>query len=121
MRRGRRGKENHDEIQLESDDVCQSGGNLVVNVDEKTDSALGKLTRLWPTLPAEVRTATLPLNQREFTGNSASASRDGVETAGGIAEITDPWLREVIQNWGLLSPGVRQAIAMMTSAASIST
>jgi hypothetical protein len=56
-RNGRRGKENHDEIQLESEDVCQSGGNLVVNVDEKTDSALGELTSLWPTLPAEVRTA----------------------------------------------------------------
>ena len=57
----------------------------------------------------------------ESAENSALSQSDGVETAGVIDEITDPWLREVIQNWGLLSPGVRQAIAMMTSAASIST
>ena len=56
-RNGRRGMENHEESQLESGESQRSGGNLVVNVNEKPDSALGELTRLWPTLPAEVRTA----------------------------------------------------------------
>ena len=57
MRRGRRGKENHDEIQLESDDVCQSGGNLVVIANERTDPLLEIVIKRWAMIPMEVKVA----------------------------------------------------------------
>ena len=60
-RNGRRGKENHDESQLESGDSQRSGGNLVVNVDEKIDPLLLRVIRDWPMLTADVKTAIVTI------------------------------------------------------------